>query len=203
MKRYMFIVAISLLLGGCGQSQNKEAELTSDDVNESLDINETEETTEDKYPPNPDPEPLGEGVYVGKIEMQGIGNEEKYDNIRIEMEETTYKLGTEKIMCNITNENVGKGFWVYYVPLLEYKDNGEWKRLRYYTKSMKLCLETPKWYYVANKTAGMEGFDTTKQHSTMSILFTKYVMDELVPGEYRLVLFVGPNKYYAEFTLEE
>jgi len=86
--------------------------------------------------------------------------------------------------------------------LLEYNDNGEWVRLRYYTESMLMGHELSEWQYVMNGTKEGETVQTIC-HRAPFVLFTENVLDELVPGLYRLVMCVGPNKYYAEFTLEE
>ena len=111
-------MCMSVVLVGCGKAQDNSDKPTVDEVTTGTENGEVETTTEEEYPPNPDPEPLGAASFTGKSEMPGLGNEVMYDNIKVEMEETTYKLGEEKIKCNIINQNVGKGFWIYHIPLL-------------------------------------------------------------------------------------
>lgn len=215
-KKILCITTImALLCCGCGSVGVEEDELkdkTTKTENETISIeNETtEEITEEattekrEYLPNEAPEPVS-GLWLtedGGMFPNEIANETEYDNIVVEMDKTTYKLGTAKIIAYVKNLNVGKGFWAYHIPLLEYNDNGEWVRLRYYTESMRMGLEMSEWLYVMNGTKEGETVQTIC-HRAPFVLFTEYVMDELVPGLYRLVMYVGPSKYYAEFTLEE
>ena len=217
MKKKIICVAtaIMLLCAGCGNVDTKENESTNETTlkenelvsteSESTVLSTEEPTTEERvYLPNEDPDQdLGEWLTEeGGMFPNEIANETEYDNMVVEMEKTTYKIGTAKIIGYVKNLNVGKGFWAYHIPLLEYNDNGEWVRMRYYTEDMRMGLEMSEWCYVMNGTKEGETVQTIC-HRAPFVLFTDCVLDELVPGLYRLVMCVGPNKYYAEFTLEE
>ena len=58
--------------------------------------------------------------------------ETDYDNISVETELTTYPKSTEEIIYTITNHNVGKGFYYFSIPYIEYYEQGKWVRLAYY-----------------------------------------------------------------------
>ena len=143
--------------------------------------------------PNSDPELLSDEGYL-RYNSIGVQNEEKYDNITVRTEKNTYNISETEIKCILTNENVGKGFYYYYFPMIEYKEDNEWIRLAYYPPESEY---DEQWYFCA-----IEG-NTTEPNSTITTLFTEYVGQEIIPGEYRLVLFIGPNKYYAEFAVVE
>lgn len=119
--------------------------------------------------------------------------ETDYDHIKIELDNDIYPLDFDKIICKLTNENVGKGFYYYYIPFLEKQEDDEWIRLSYTPPEIRYDAT---WHFCA-----IEG-NTTEPNSTLKYLHSEYINDDLEPGKYRIVIFVGPNEYTAEFELK-
>ena len=119
--------------------------------------------------------------------------ETDYDNIKVELENNIYPLNFDKIKYTITDKNVGKGFYYYYIPFLEKQKDDKWIRLSYTPPETQY---EEAWYFCA-----VEG-NTTEPNSTTQYLIAKYINEDLTTGKYRLVLFVGPNEYTAEFELK-
>lgn len=121
--------------------------------------------------------------------------EDAYDNLFAETELLTYPRDAEKIFYTIENRNTGKGFFYFSVPFIEYKDNGSWVRLAYYPPDYN--EEGGRWYV-----CGVEG-NRDISYSCRGVFYPEYVLNEIEEGEYRLVLFVGDRKIYAEFEFRD
>ena len=48
-----------------------------------------------------------------------VENETNYDNITIALDKKTYDKHDKKIQIKISDENVGKGFYIYSKPLIQ------------------------------------------------------------------------------------
>jgi len=141
---------------------------------------------------NPDPPPLD--IETSKLhESLDFEVDQSYDKIRVYTEMETYPLNADKIICTAVNDNVGKGFYIYNIPLVEYNNNGNWKRLMYKPPQ----YETERW-----SVCGIEG-NYTESHSRGFIFNPEYVEQELQIGSYRLVFFLGDgSRIYAPFNLK-
>lgn len=117
--------------------------------------------------------------------------ESDYNHIFLRTMETTYQLDTENITCELINQNPGRGFYFYYIPFIEFYDGDRWVRLSYYPEETQW---DEQWYLCA-----IENSDAP--FSTRIVLQTKSIKENLVPGRYRIVQFVGPTKCYAEFEM--
>ncbi len=58
--------------------------------------------------------------------------EQDYENIIVYTEHDSYMVGSEQIVYTIKNNNVGKGFYYYSIPHIEYFCHEEWIKLTYY-----------------------------------------------------------------------
>lgn len=141
--------------------------------------------------PNPDPDV----PYISSTPHYYGDNyfemETDYSNITVTIEHDSYPLDTERINTTITNTNVAKGFTFYDFPLLEFYQDGEWVRLSYYPNDY--YSEISKW-----PVCGLVN-NTTDCYSTVITFLPRYVQEDLIPGQYRLVYFVGPRVLYQEF----
>lgn len=139
--------------------------------------------------PNMDPEPIDISASIPlDFEM-----ETDYSNIILEMEHTFSLEEVEIIECSIINLNVGKGFWYFHIPYIENYADGKWIRLSYYPN--EYYNEEGRWYI-----CGVEG-NRTESNSCEVFLETQYISEEVKEGKYRIVVFVGNEKRYAEFEI--
>ena len=118
--------------------------------------------------------------------------EEDYSNIIAFTDKQEYPPTFEKITVTIKNENPGKGFYFFTIPVIEYNDNGVWKRLNYSPESYKI---PEQWALCAILN------DTERQFSTVMSIFGDRLEGSWNPGEYRAVVFVGKETVYAPFTI--
>lgn len=123
----------------------------------------------------------------------GVEDENDYSNIAAYTEFTEYTKDVESIKCTIIDNNPGKGFYFFPIPFIEHLTADKWIRLRY--EPIDLDYES-RWAYCA-----IEG-NTTKPNSTLVIFFPKYLVNELVMGKYRLVVFVSDQIVYAPFIIK-
>ena len=144
------------------------------------------------YPPNENP---GGSIeeFVDNPSPLNVENEDMYNNISIKLDKELYN-SQDVVECTITNANKGKGFYYYYIPFVEYFNGEEWIRLSYYPSETEY---EEQWYYCA-----VEGSDNL-EYSTNITLDMKYIKEQLIDGKYRLLVFVGPNEYKAEFEIKE
>lgn len=143
-------------------------------------------------PPN-DPEPyFSTDEDIPMSIMLGCENETDYSNITAVTEFSEYGRETEKIICTVTDYNVGKGFYIFLVPYIDVFQDGEWKRLNY--RPQELYYENI-WAYCC-----IEG-NTTKPNSTNIVFVAEDLKDDFCAGDYRLVVFVGDRKTYAPFSV--
>ena len=64
--------------------------------------------------------------------------EQDYSNIIAFTDKQEYPTTFDKINVTIKNENPGKGFYFFSIPVIEYNDKGEWKRLNYSPESYEI-----------------------------------------------------------------
>ena len=107
------------------------------------------------------------------------------------MEKDSYPLDFEEIACIVQNNNVGKAFYLYEIPFIEQKIDGDWVRL-YYNSDR---LDIAQWVLCAE-----EG-NTTEPNSTRYIVRLDDISPKVTPGEYRLVVFTAKKTLYAPFIL--
>ena len=137
---------------------------------------------------NPDPEI----DFISGMDLD-IVDEKEYNNFSFELSTQEFiKNKDNQIVCKIINNNVGNGFYYYQILYIEFKNKGEWQRLAYYPPEI---FYEGNWFY-----SGVEGNNT--EPNTAEVYFEKEnLKDELYEGQYRLVLFVGPKVFYANFKV--
>lgn len=139
---------------------------------------------------NSDPEPIS----LEEQEIQDLLDIEvdsSYDNIVVKMEKDSYPIDSEEVSCLVQDNNVGKAFYLYEIPFIEQKIDGNWVRLFYNPNN----LTTAQWTLCA-----VEG-NTTEPNSTRYIVRLEDISPKVTPGEYRLVVFTAKKTLYAPFTL--
>ena len=186
MREVLLLIIVCCLLVGCSKDKDEKIIQTT-----------SEDTTIDNngdivLKANKDPDVLSKEKL--SFTLLNVQTEMDYDNISISIEKELFSLEeNDAIKCKIINKNIGKGFYYYYIPFVEYYNNNEWVRLSYYPPETEY---DEQWYFCA-----VEGNDNM-EYSTITTFYPQYVREELVEGRYRLVVFVGTNKYYAEFNLK-
>ena len=118
--------------------------------------------------------------------------EQDYSNISAVTDKEEYPLDFDKITVTITNEEPGKGFRFFSIPVIEYNDNGEWKRLNYSPESYNI---PEQWALCFIENAPEEQF------STVMTIFRDKLVGEWKPGEYLAVVFAGTETVYAPFSI--
>ncbi len=120
--------------------------------------------------------------------------EHDYSNIVAFAEKEEYPVDFENIKITVQNRNAGKAFYIFTIPVVEYNDNGEWKRLNYSPDSYKI---EEVWALCHIKGA------PERQFSTVITIFEDMLDGEWKSGEYRAVVFVGQEKMYVPFRLKD
>ncbi len=118
--------------------------------------------------------------------------EQDYSNIIAFTDKQEYPTTFDKITVTIKNENPGKGFYFFSIPVIEYNDKGEWKRLDYSPESYEI---PEQWALCAILD------DTERQFSTAQRIYNDRLKSSWNPGEYRAVVFVGKETVYAPFAI--
>lgn len=151
-------------------------------------------TWEDLRKPTPDHE-VPEGIASPEPAEDGLVMETYYgDNIIFKTEQTEYSVNTEKIIGFAIDTNPGICFRFHINPCLERYSDGEWVRMAYYPQGF---FFEDQWMYTLSAPKG------EADKGVAITLLTQYVYEELTPGRYRLVAFVGDGKFYSEFDLVE
>lgn len=120
--------------------------------------------------------------------------EEDYSNVYVRLGKEKYNSSDKYIECTVADENIGKAFYVYTIVYPEKFDNGEWipvdckeSAYRYAEDAWAVC------YIEGNK---------TKPNSTELRFWFDDAVEPFGDGEYRLAIFVGDKKLYAQFLYE-
>ena len=129
----------------------------------------------------------GYGGYVVDIEP-----EQDYSKITAVTDNDVYPLDFDKITVTVKNENAGKGFYFFDIPVIEYNDNGKWVRLNYSPKSYEI---PEQWAFCGIENA------PDKQFSTVMSIFRDRLEGNWKTGEYRAVVFAGTETIYAPFGI--
>lgn len=156
----------------------------------SLFLTSCDKKNESSHDGNADPNPISneeKNIHT----MLGIDEEPSYDMISITSSQKIYDISTDIISCVVTDENIGKGFYYYEIPFIEfYSDNNKWERL-YYNSDR---LEHAQWLFC--------GMNSSSQSTCTLSIEMKRVDFDFVPGNYRFVVFTADNTLYAEFELQ-
>lgn len=151
-------------------------------------------TWEDLKKPTPDPEVPKDITSSTPVE-NGLVMETHYgDNIIFKMQQSEYPLDAEKISGNAIDTNPGVCYTFNLHPRLERYSDGKWVRLAYYPPGI---FFEEQWMYT------LSSEENEPDKGVAIRLAPKYVYEDLTPGRYRLVAFVGDGKYYAEFEFVE
>lgn len=122
----------------------------------------------------------------------GVEPETDYSNIIAFTEFDEYDSQTEKILFFARNNNPGKGFWFSFTNQLERFEDGDWIQQKFIKGPM------PPWDWGFNFAMTPDGFVESEE-----MLNTSFLVDDLISGKYRIVVFVGDDTLYAEFTLQQ
>ena len=125
-----------------------------------------------------------------------IDVDEKYDNIAAAALQESYSSETSEIVCELKNQNVGKGFYYFPIPFLEKYEDGNWTEIyngdsaaKYqYGDGYALCGYAD---YVADD----------KEFSTQLKIETKNLSPDLHAGHYRFKIYTAKSIVYAEFDV--
>jgi len=119
-----------------------------------------------------------------------IEPETDYSNIVAVAENESYSQDADKITVMVTNNNVGKGFYIYSESLLQKEKNGLWV-------NVKRCNSyAAEWAFV-----GVEG-NTTQPNSVPVYVLPEREQIKLSKGNYRLIIFLADGVLYANFTID-
>jgi hypothetical protein len=114
--------------------------------------------------------------------------ETDYSNISAELEKNMY-YSTEVIKCHIINNNLGKGFGIFSVIFVDYKYDDKWIRLGLET------TEYPQWLVIGEEN------NNQIYNETYLELNLSDIKENLVSGEYRVVIYVGNSTLYIPFKI--
>jgi hypothetical protein len=117
--------------------------------------------------------------------------ERDYSNIGVFTEFEEYGTDVEKIYITAMNNNPAKGFYFLMVPFIERKTDDGWARLNY--QDMALGYQTQALCPALG--------NRDRPTSTLLAFDSVNLRDELIAGEYRMVVFVGDTKAYAPFKI--
>jgi len=168
---FLFIPCIFLLLSLSACSEQTNTTRSSDDEYEF-------------YEPVFDKESM---THLG--ESVGIEMDENYNNV-VASAENDLITTTSVIECRVTNQNIGKGFSLYSGMAIDKKTiSDKWVRLKYKPR------EYTDWFVV--------GLKETKEtcYSSVVRMDLNDVQEELTPGDYRLVIFIGERNLYVEVKI--
>ncbi|HZK22035.1 MAG TPA: hypothetical protein VFC76_07165 [Oscillospiraceae bacterium] len=115
--------------------------------------------------------------------------ENDYSHITAKPEFETYDIGTEKVRITVQNENPGKGFYMYFLPYLQFKDGDVWRNVKYSNP------EITDWSFVGKEN------NTTEKNYTYVYIHTKYI-ENLKTGEYRVTYALKDGEVSTVFTFK-
>lgn len=177
----IFLLALVCIavIGGCSK--------------EDPNLSKNEESS--PYVPNTDPVPI-ENPDQSFSDMLGIYNETEYTQITVQSTKSVYSLKDDKVIaCDVSNQNIGHGFYVYAVPYIERLDDGKWiRQCNKYATDEQFHLQ---WTYCGVEN-NKEGINSTR----LSIAYDD-ISPKVTPGHYRLVVFTPKNIHYAEFEIQK
>jgi hypothetical protein len=113
-----------------------------------------------------------------------------YSNIEAFTEYESYNMSVEQIWVIIRNNNPGKAFYYLTAPFIERKTNDSWIRLNYQSPA----IGAQQWFCAVQS-------NSDKPIQSRLLFESVYLRDKLIPGEYRMVAFVGNLKTYAPFSI--
>ena len=118
--------------------------------------------------------------------------EDNYNNITAKCTKKTYSNIDDRIECTVTNNNPGKAFTIFELPYVEKYNGKSWENVPfnddvYLSAQWGLCY--------------IEG-DFNRKYSTNKCVPIRYFKKSLTAGKYRMVIFVGDTKVYAEFDYQ-
>ena len=171
--KYIALILLIVLLGAC---DTRIADNESGMKNDSAII---------RYDPVFD-----ESILNSVFEGLKITPETDYRNITADLNKNVFSPN-DTIRCHIINNNLGKGFSVFSVMFLDYKYDEKWIRQGLET------TEYPQWLVI-----GEEDNDQIFNETYLEINLLD-IEDDLVSGEYRVVIYVGDSTLYVPFTLTD
>jgi|GEM_PF-5669406 len=126
--------------------------------------------------------------------FEGTEPETDYSNISAVIGKEVYSSADTYAYCDISDNNIGKAFYYYSQPYLEKLVNGKWVNVP--LKQQEYALEDGQWYLCY-----IEGNTAKPNSSGVKLLFNR-LAEPITSGTYRMVVFVGNKKVYANFRYE-
>lgn len=119
-----------------------------------------------------------------------VENETNYDNITIALDKKTYDKHDKKIQIKISDENVGKGFYIYSKPLIQVYHNDVWKNVKYNFS------EVSQWLFI-----GEEG-NTNLPNYTYLFINIEDIENINYNEKYRIFIFTKEKTIHSDFNFE-
>lgn len=136
--------------------------------------------------------PSTEGWVADGVGMWGPDTAETdYDNLIGYTEYDVYPTDVDEIAGYLVNTKPGKAFYTHLDTLVEKYEDGEWKQLNY------RYLNYDQFFGF-----GYCGFNPHRadfNHITRQRYFVKYVVGDIEPGEYRMLIFTPFRTFYLPF----
>lgn len=121
----------------------------------------------------------------------GIDEETDYSRIVAYTDSAKYERGVETITVTIRNDNPGRGFYYYSVPVLQIQvDEGVWKTVEQNNPRIA------EWLF-----CGVEG-NVSNPNECCVMIKSSYFDNALKKGEYRVAVFAKDTIVFAEFSIE-
>ncbi|MDR2532219.1 MAG: hypothetical protein LBC82_05185 [Oscillospiraceae bacterium] len=136
--------------------------------------------------------PVFNGSFDGIPDDLGVEAESDYSNIVAVTEFNEYDSTVDEIKFFVINNNPNKGFWVSTIIQLERLENNEWVQLQF--AEPPTSIDFMQWGFAFAKTS-----DGLVEHEWK--LVTSYLAEDLIPGNYRIIVFTGGIDLYAIFKI--
>lgn len=122
-------------------------------------------------------------------EVLNIELENDYSNIVAIPEKEIFKKDVEEIKVKIINNNAGKGFYVYTIPVIQFNKNNEWQNIGYFSD------EIAQWLFI-----GVED-NKDEANYTYFYIYPESFEKKLECGKYRVSIFIPNDIIYVYFYI--
>ena len=153
-------------------------------------------------------------VYHERL-FDSLAFEQEYDQIEVTLEESVFPVDFKEIPITVKNHRSQTAFYVWMMPMIEKKVGDSWKRIPE-TESMSL----PRYWHIVgiderpitptpdneeefSVDYPMSGTVTVTLYRYMGTnpKHSTYYYPEFEPGEYRICIFAGKERFYVPLTL--
>lgn len=135
---------------------------------------------------------LNKPIFPKEINIHEVLNielENDYRNIVAIPEKEIFNKDVEKIKVKILNNNVGKGFYIYSSPVIQFYKNKEWQNIGYFSD------EIAQWLFI-----GVED-NKDEVNYTYFYIYPELFERKLQCGKYRISIFIPNDIIYAYFSI--